>query len=264
MPESTDVGSPSRHQRFQAIMDAAAGASTASYMNHPRFWHMPLPELRNFELYGIAMMRPGGTPGAAGAAPPAATPPSCCHGDDHSDAAAAASSGDAAQAGLVRGLRGQFPFDGTQFPPLPWGGKRVAETDIAFIVQWIADGCPGADEDHSTRVQAADVSGMRVALAAGHAPHALFAGPTNQLAAESGGVKARKNVEYLSDEELRRLRARIAKLKSLDEFPQDERSFAFWGGIHANQCQHGWEQFLTRHRAYLYFSRSGCRTSIRP
>src|SRR4051794_18220447 len=207
MPESTDVGSPSRHQRFQAIMDSAAGASTASYVNHPRFWHMPLPELRNFELYGIAMMRPGGTPGAAGASPTAA-PQSCCHVDDQGHAAAAApSSGDAAQAGLVRGLRGQFPFDGTQFPPLPWGGTRVAEADIVFIAQWIADGCPGAEEDHSARVQAADVSGMRVALAAGHAPHALFAGPTNQLAAEAGGVKARKNVEFLPPEELRRLRA---------------------------------------------------------
>lgn len=250
MPESTDVGSPSRHQRFQAIMDAAAGASTANYMNHPRFWTMPLPELRNFELYGIAMMRPGGTPGAAGAAP-AAAPQSCCHGDDHGHAAAP-SSGGAAEAGLVRGLRGQFPFDGTQFPPLPWGGKRVAEADIAFIAQWIADGCPGADEDHS-RVQAARVSEMNFALAAGHAPHPLFDGPTNQLAEESGGVKARKNVAHLSDDELRRLRAAIAQMKSLDAFPQDERSFAFWARIHANQCQHGWEQFLTWHRAYLYF-----------
>jgi tyrosinase len=230
-------------------MDAAAGASTANYMNHPRFWNLPLPELRNFELYGIAMMRPGGTSGAA-SAPPAAAPQSCCHSEDHCHTAAPASGG-AAEAGLVRGLRGQFPFDGTQFPPLPWGGKRVAEADIVFIAQWIADGCPGADEDHS-RVQAADVSGMRMALAAGHAPHALFEGPTNQLADDAGSVKARKNVEFLPDEELRRLRAAMAQMKSLDAYPQDERSFAFWGRIHANQCQHGWEQFLTWHRAYLY------------
>lgn len=250
MPESTDVGSPSRHQRFQAIMDAAAGASTANYMNHPRFWTMPLPELRNFELYGIAMMRPGGTPGAASAAP-AAAPQSCCHGDDRGDAAAPLPGG-SAEAGLVRGLRGQFPFDGTQFPPLPWGGKRVTEADIVFIAQWTADGCPGADEDHG-RVQAARVSEMSLALAAGHAPHALFAGPTNQVADESGSVKARKNVAFLPPEELRRLRAAISQMKSLDAFPQDERSFGFWARIHANQCQHGWEQFLTWHRAYLYF-----------
>jgi tyrosinase len=245
MPESNVVEPPSRHQRFRAIMDAAAGTSTATYSNHPRFWNLPLPELRNFELYGIAMMRPGS---ARPAAPAAA--PSCCHGEDHCHAAAPASGG-AAEAGLVRGLRGQFPFDGTQFPPLPWGGKRVAEADIVFIAQWIADGCPGADEDHS-RVQAAHVSEMSTALAAGHAPHPLFEGPTNQLADESGSVKARKNVEHLPDEELRRLRAAIAQMKSLDAYPQDERSFAYWARIHANQCQHGWEQFLTWHRAYLY------------
>src|SRR5258708_35882244 len=116
-------------------------------MTHPRFWNLPLPELRNFELYGIAMMRPGGTSGAASALP-AAAPQSCCHGEDHCHAAAPASGG-AADAGLVRGLRGQLPLGGTQFPPLPWGGKRGAEVDIVFIAEWIADGCPRAEEDHS-------------------------------------------------------------------------------------------------------------------
>src|SRR6202035_3165099 len=26
----------------------------------------------------------------------------------------------------------------------------------------------------------------------------------------------------------------------------------YWGHIHGDQCQHGWEEFLTWHRAYLY------------
>jgi hypothetical protein len=86
MPDLEDAGSSSRLQRFRRIMETAAGAATADYMNHPRFWNMALPELRNFELYGIAMMRAGGAPGAA-AAPPAAAPQSCCHGEDHCHAA---------------------------------------------------------------------------------------------------------------------------------------------------------------------------------
>jgi tyrosinase len=241
MPDVTEATSPSRHERFRAIMEAAAGASTASYLAHPRFWNMPLAELRAFELYGIVMMRAGG-------APPADKPSACCHAGDHGHASAP--SGGAADAGLIRGLRGQYPFDGTQFPPLPWGGKRVSDADIAFIAQWIADGCPGPEEDH--RPATAQTGAIGQALVMGDAPHALFAGPTNQLAHDSGSVKARKNVAYLLPEELRRLRAAVAQMKSLDAFPQDERSFAYWARIHANQCQHGWEQFLTWHRAYLY------------
>lgn len=42
-------------------------------------------------------------------------------------------------------------------------------------------------------------------------------------------------------------------MMSLDSYQQDERSFGYWARIHANQCQHSWEQFLTWHRAYLYF-----------
>jgi tyrosinase len=242
-PELPGTTSPSRHQRFRAIMDAAAGASHADYLNHPRFWNLPLPELRNFELYGIAMMRPGGASSSA------AEPGSCCHAGATPAPQPALPHG-AADAGLVRGLRGQYPFDDTQFPPLPWGGTRVAEPDIAFIAQWIADGCPAAEQDG--HIAAAFDAPLRLALATGQAAHPLFTAPTNELADDSGTVKARKNIAYLSPEELRRLRAAIAQMKSLDDYQQDERSFAFWARIHANQCQHGWEQFLTWHRAYLY------------
>jgi hypothetical protein len=49
--------------------------------------------------------------------------------------------------GLVRGLRGQPPFDGAQLPRLPWGGAVIAEKDIAFISDWIDDGCPADDRE---------------------------------------------------------------------------------------------------------------------
>ena len=243
MSEFSEATAPSRYEHFRAIMEAAASSSTASYMGHSRFWNLPLPELRAFELYGIVMMRAGGAPFANERS-------ACCHVGDHGYGSAP-SGGGAGDTGLIRGLRGQFPFDGTQFPPLPWGGKRVSEPDIAFIAQWIADGCPGPEED-DRHVATAQSGELMRALVTGDTPHALFTGPTNQLAHDSGTVKARKNVAYLSAEELRRLRAAVAQMKSLDAFRQDERSFAYWARIHANQCQHGWEQFLTWHRAYLY------------
>src|SRR5277367_175394 len=155
MPELSGATSSSRYERFRAIMETAAGTSTASYMGRPRFWNLPLAELRDFELYGVVMMRGGG-------APPAEKPSACCHVGGHGRANAP--SGGASDPGLIRGLRGQYPFDGTQFPPLPWGGKRVSEADTAFIAQWIADGCPGPEEDnrHVASAQASAVSQARV------------------------------------------------------------------------------------------------------
>lgn len=247
-----DAAPPSRHARFRQIMNAAAGSAHADYQGYGRFWELPLAQLRQLELYGIPMMRAGGAPPAPTAA---AGPASCCCPAPAAPSSAAAAGpqtgGGGDDAGLVRGLRGQFPFDGTQFPPLPWGGTRVGEADIRFIAQWIADGCPDEQQDapHAGRAAAA---GAARSLALGQAPHVAFAGPTNQLADEAGRVKARKNVEYLSDDELRRLRAAVAQMKSLDGFFLDERSFGWWARIHANQCQHGWEEFLTWHRVYLY------------
>jgi tyrosinase len=185
----------------------------------------------------------------AGPAAPSTVSPSCCNAPQSGGAGAAASGAPSGGPGLVRGLRGQSPFDGTQFPPLPWGGKRVAEADIAFIAQWIADGCPGEDED--TRKAPAPLAELH-ALATGAAVHPAFTGPTNQFADEAGGLKVRKNITYLKPEELAKFRAAVAHMKSFDAYPQDERSFAYWARIHANQCQHGWEEFLTWHRAYLY------------
>jgi tyrosinase len=238
------VATPSRHERFRHIMETAVGTAHADYQGYGKFWNLPLPDLRGFTLYGIAMM-PGGT----GASLPSAADQSCCHG---AAPAASAAPGTDSGAGLPRGLRGQYPFDGTQFPPLPWGGSRVAESDIRFIAQWIADGCPGeADDAPHARVAAMPIDRLQ-ALAAGQAAHPAFDGPSNQLADDAGRLKARKNIAFLTPDELSRFRNCIARMKSLDAYYQDERSFGYWARIHANQCQHGWEEFLTWHRAYLY------------
>jgi tyrosinase len=236
MPEPAQ----SRYVRFRQIMEKAAGTSGASYDGHDRFWNLPLDELRHVKLYGLAMLLPDEpvpTPGA-----PAPSDTSCCHHD------APAPSGCGAASGLVRGLRGQFPFDGTQFPPLLWGGGRVAEPDIQMIEQWIDDGCPATDHDAAAKQQYLSLQ----ALATGAQAHAEHAGPVNEIFAAAGSIKQRKSIANLSDEEWSRLRAAFRWMKSFDAYWLDERSFGYWARIHASQCQHGWEEFLTWHRAYLY------------
>ncbi len=234
----------SRYQRVKQILNDAAGQSAPSYQGYERFWNLPLHEFLSARLYGVALIAPA----AAATAAPLASGGSCCHSTPDAPVAAA-SAGRGAASGLVRGLRGQFPFDGSQFPPLPWGGTRVAEPDIQFIEQWIDDGCPEQD----VPVHAEVGEHQKRALAQGHEAHPLHRGTTsNMFRHEAGKVKVRKNIEFLGEEELRAFRHAIRTMKSLDQHYQDERSFGYWGRIHGNYCQHSWEEFLTWHRAYLH------------
>ena len=43
---------------------------------------------------------------------------------------------------LIKSLKGVAPFDGSNYPRMPVGGPYVNDADIAFIAQWIKDGCP--------------------------------------------------------------------------------------------------------------------------
>ncbi len=265
MPSSTpDV--PTRHQRVKQILDQAAGSSQANYQGHGRFWQLPLPQLLELTIYGVRMIAPapGAAPSPASQPSPAApaSPPSggCCHapkGPPPSPPAtppghaAPSSPGRGAASGLVRGLKGESPFDGSQFPRLPWGGQPVAAADIRFIESWIDDGCPGTDERTPSNLESR--GDTLEALHRGDAEHPPSRGVVNAFHDQGGTLKARKNVEWMTTEELERFRAAVRKMKSLDAYTQDERSFGFWGRLHGNLCQHGWEEFLTWHRAYLYF-----------
>src|SRR2546423_389213 len=82
------------------------------------------------------------------------------------------------------------------------------------------------------------------------AEHPLSAKPINDFRDDRGIVKARKNINALTPEELARFRNAVAQMKSLDNHFKDERSFGYWARIHANACQHGWEEFLPWHRPY--------------
>jgi tyrosinase len=249
-PESTATKSGSRYDRVKQILDQASGDQHPSYQGHDRFWNLPHAEFLTVTLYGVRMIAPPSGTSAPGAAPAK----SCCHGPVEIAAAPAALApqpGRGAASGLVKGLKGQAPFDGTQFPKLPWGGTAVAYDDIAFIEKWIDDGCP--ENDGPPPLAGSDRMAMLQGLASGSIAHGLHAGPLNQFQEDTGKPKVRKNIDFLTPEELQRFRDAVAKMKSLDKFEQDERSFGYWARIHANQCQHSWEQFLTWHRAYLYF-----------
>src|SRR5687768_13715372 len=124
------VETKTRYERVKEILDRAAGDSPADYGGIGRFWsELPHDELLEVKVHGVRMI--------------ATADLACCGGRG-------------AASGLVQGLRGQAPFDGSRFPRLPWGGKAVADDDVRFISDWIDDGAP--PDDHEIASFAVEVS----------------------------------------------------------------------------------------------------------
>jgi len=247
---------PSRYQRVKMILDAAAGDSQANYQGYGRFWNLPLPEFLTVVIYGIRMIAPGeeGPPPRNQGGSPAAESHagSCCHTEPPPPSAPAVPSpkkrfpGRGAKSGLIIGLRGAWPFDGSRFPRLPWGGSAVAPADIQFISDWIDDDCPEQDKPEVLdRLQTAN-------LAAGITPHAVVSEATNALKEQAGHLKQRQNVLHLSESELSTLRYAIQELQNLNAWPRDMRNYNSWAQLHGDECPHGWSTFLPWHRMYLW------------
>lgn len=240
----------SRYQRVKAILNQAQGTSSPSYQGYAKFWELPLPEFLEVRIYGVRMIAPASVSTPFPGLPAAAVASSCCHGSTAAPAAPA-QPGRGAASGLIVGLRGQRPFDGSQFPRLPWEGQAVSDADIQLIEDWIDAGCPPEDVETGSPV---DVSESLVAARArGDEEHPLSDRPANHYYQDAGGTKIRKNINALCCEELTAFRNAVASMKSFDSYYQDQRSFGFWARLHANDCQHGWEEFLTWHRLYLYY-----------
>ena len=225
------AASASRYEQVKAILDAAAGTSSVG------LWRRrPLLGRGRRETESGARLRHRDD--RAGAARP-----SCCEPESRS-----------ARSGLIRGLRGVAPFDGTRFPPLPWGGTRVADADIAFIADWIDDGLPADDHSQTIDLGTLEAKGGKVArlkladvaeferrdrrealcLSRGRAAPA----PESRLpgrAASSSGCARRSAPSTISTTSA-----------------EDRRNYNNQALIHQNHCQHGWERFLPWHRAYLY------------
>ena len=127
----SDTPQLTRYEKVKQILDRAASGSTVDYDGLGAFWQLPLEQFLQVKLYGVRMI----------AEETEAPVHSCCHGPATDTDVKTRS----ARSGLIQGLRGQSPFDGTQFPPLPWGGKPVPDEEINFIADWIDDNCPASD-----------------------------------------------------------------------------------------------------------------------
>jgi len=245
-----NASSSSRYQRVKYILNTAAAGGEANYQGYGKFWELPLEQFLTVEIYGVRMIAP--VPDAASCPPATPSKSGCCHHTPNpavSVSTPPSTQKRSAASGLIKGLNGQNPFDGSQFPRLPWGGKEVAATDIDFIAAWIDDGCPAEDEHPDIHL----LNSQRRARALGHEAHPLATGSINVQRNDNSAPVVRKNINSLSAEELCRYRAAVAKMHSYDQSFLDERSFNWWARIHANNCQHGWEEFLPWHRLYLYY-----------
>jgi len=158
---------------------------------------------------------------------------------------------------IIKGLKGEYPFDGKMYPKLLWDSAyEASESQIQTIADWIDGGCPltleeeKANKDmHAARVK----TNRRQALARGEIAHPVSTNKTNKDHKDNKGLTIRKEISSLQESELSTYKEALACMMTYDDYWQDERSFNFWARIHTNSCQHGWEQFGPWHRLYVYF-----------
>ena len=242
------VSTESRYQRVLAILDAAAAGSKADYGIGRPFWHEPLPKLLDLRIHGVRVIA------AADKAASAACP--CCEPQTQTNEDPPFP-GRGARSGLVRGLRGEPPFDGSQYPRLPWGGDAVAADDIDFISNWIDDGCPAEDHQTSIAVPVKPAPPVVETIEAANVESAVqtfgvYEGSPNEYTYAYGEVKQRMNLDCMDDRQIAKLREAFREMYRLNKWPEDIRSYNNLALIHQNHCQHGWERFLPWHRIYLY------------
>ncbi len=223
-----------RYAQVKAILSAAAAGAPADYgSGRVAFWDVPHADLLTFRLFGVRLIAD-------------AAPPSCCASETDSWCRSEAS-------GLIRGLRGETPFDGTRFPRLPWNGKPVAQEDIQFIAAWIDDGCPEDDRINTIELAPDGDPGIIQHVSAREiAEFEAISGAGRRKGYRQGELRQRPNLDCMSDTEVEQYRSAFRAIYALDKFPEDRRSYNNQALIHQNHCQHGWERFLPWHRAYLY------------
>jgi tyrosinase len=168
---------------------------------------------------------------------------------------------DVGSSALLRGLRGESPFDNVQYPRLPWGKAPLTPEFIVQIEDWLREGAPENEtpeqaaivtiDDWTVREQAR----LRVEPAAYSDAQAAFSeyqGSSNEYRYARGELRQRMNLDCMSEAQLERLRYAFSELYALNDWPDDARNYNNIALIHQNHCQHGWERFLPWHRIYLY------------
>jgi tyrosinase len=229
---SLAAGSPSSRTRFnriQAILADAAGNEPGNYGEAGRFWELPCSDFIKTQIYGVPLI--------------AREPEKSCCGEGGARSSLS---------GLVRALRGDPPFNGSRFPPLMWNGKRLSESDIAFIADWIDDGCPVDDRLTSVSIEPAEPAVVERRVIGDVAEFAVASGAPGRRGYRQGELRQRSNLDCMGEQEIARLRDGLRCLFDLNKHPEDRRSYNNQALIHQNHCQHGWERFLPWHRAYLY------------
>ena len=229
------ITSPSLEQ-VRALLQEAAGGQASAY-GGMALWSMSRAELLAATLGGLPVI----------ALPAKKT---CCSGVSAS----------AADSALLRGLRGETPFNHSQFPRLPWGRDAMKTTDIDLIEQWIASGAPetappGEDyvlPDNGWSMDTTRVTVKSEAYADVSEAYAAYTGSTNEYRYQKGELRQRMNLDCMSETQVERLRYAFSELYALNDWPEDARNYNNIALIHQNHCQHGWERFLPWHRVYLY------------
>lgn len=273
----------SRFEHVKAILREANGDSTADYqgLNDPAngkfWWDLELADFLKLEIAGLRLIAPAGNvvivdgkdveikvpdvadywfcaPLPSGNSGKVA---SCCTPGTSS---VQKMPGRGAASNLIKALRGEAPFNAPtgHFPPFMWGGNRVVEADIQFISDWIDDGCPDSDAAESASVK----SGKMLRLSLGEEAHAVSRKSSNAIQMDRNGLKQRKDVDCLTDDEVCKWRYVHNEMIQLNAFPMDRRNWNYWGRLHGDECQHGWEQFLIWHRMYLYEFEQRCQDII--
>ncbi len=236
-----DTAQITRYEQVKQILDRAAGDGAADYDGQGQFWHLPLPQLLEVEIYGVRMI-----------APPEAAAPSCCQASRSATRRRAAR--DRASSGACAASR---PSTAHSFRVCPGAGSAVGEEEIGFISDWIDDGCPAGDHQISFGVEGTATEPTLVQIGAGNVEaearsFETYAGSPNEYSYKYGELKQRMNLDCMSEPQVEKLRWAFRELYHLNKWPEDRRSYNNMALIHQNHCQHGWERFLPWHRIYLY------------
>ncbi|BAZ27935.1 putative tyrosinase [Cylindrospermum sp. NIES-4074] len=231
--------SNSNFEKVQKILREAANAHPEAYGGQP-LWEFDIEKFLSAKLHGLPLIAP--------------VPVKSCCGTNESTEGNSAGRGE--QSNLIKGLRGKTPFDGSQFPPLPWGGNPVSAENIQLISDWIDSGCPVNVKTYEFEIEKPNTETEKKDLVFVFS-HEIAGNEypdesVTNYQYEAGELKQRMNIDCMSESQLENLRCAFRELYNLNKWPLDGRNYNNLALIHQNHCQHGWERFLPWHRIYLY------------